>query len=167
METLHGKGDRPTGEQGCDQQALKDAVNQCLEEARMVLPGIQALFGFQLVAVFNQRFDTALSSAQQVSHLVALLLTAVSAAFVMTPAAYHRQTQPGSISRQLLRVASRCISVALVPLMAGLCLDVYVVSCVVLQREAVALVLAAATALLLGGLWFVFPWASRWKRTAR
>jgi hypothetical protein len=27
-----------------------------IEEARMVLPGIQALFGFQLIAVFNERF---------------------------------------------------------------------------------------------------------------
>ncbi|TLG71825.1 hypothetical protein [Methylocystis sp. B8] len=27
-----------------------------IEEARMVLPGIQALFGFQLIAVFNNRF---------------------------------------------------------------------------------------------------------------
>ena len=37
--------------------ALKDAVQFALDEARMILPGVQALFGFQLIAVFNQRFD--------------------------------------------------------------------------------------------------------------
>jgi len=31
-------------------------ISHLLEECRMVLPGIQALFGFQLIAVFNQPF---------------------------------------------------------------------------------------------------------------
>ena len=43
-----------------------------IEEARMVLPGIQALFGFQLVAAFNQRF-TELSPSNQYLHYVALI----------------------------------------------------------------------------------------------
>ena len=30
---------------------LKDMLRNVLEEARMVLPGIQALFGFQLISV--------------------------------------------------------------------------------------------------------------------
>jgi hypothetical protein len=32
-----------------------------VDEARMLLPGIQALFGFQLIAVFNQTFSQILS----------------------------------------------------------------------------------------------------------
>jgi hypothetical protein len=43
-----------------ESESLETEVEQALEEARMVLPGIQALFGFQLIAVFNQRFDQAL-----------------------------------------------------------------------------------------------------------
>jgi hypothetical protein len=35
---------------------LSKAAQLLLEECRMVLPGIQALFGFQLIAVFNARF---------------------------------------------------------------------------------------------------------------
>jgi len=35
---------------------LSQAVSHLLEECRMVLPGLQALFGFQLVAVFNTAF---------------------------------------------------------------------------------------------------------------
>jgi len=34
--------------------SLKDAVQQLLDEARMVLPGIQTLLGFQLIACFNE-----------------------------------------------------------------------------------------------------------------
>jgi hypothetical protein len=32
---------------------LEEETRTIIEEARMVLPGIQALFGFQLIAVFN------------------------------------------------------------------------------------------------------------------
>ena len=37
-------------------EPLEKVVEHLEEEARMILPGIQALFGFQLIAVFNQRF---------------------------------------------------------------------------------------------------------------
>jgi hypothetical protein len=34
----------------------KRKSNHILGEGRMVLPGVEALFGFQLIAVFDQRF---------------------------------------------------------------------------------------------------------------
>ncbi|MEO7099505.1 MAG: DUF6328 family protein [Luteolibacter sp.] len=49
---------------------LSKAVLLLLEECRMVLPGIQALFGFQLIAVFNSRFAEALSRTEQSLHLL-------------------------------------------------------------------------------------------------
>lgn len=41
--------------------SLSEAVTHLLEECRMVLPGIQALFGFQLIVVFNPTFYEKLS----------------------------------------------------------------------------------------------------------
>lgn len=38
---------------GQEELPLSQAAQHLLEECRMVLPGIQALFGFQLIAVFN------------------------------------------------------------------------------------------------------------------
>jgi hypothetical protein len=35
---------------------LEKIAQTAIEEARMVLPGIQAIFGFQLIAVFNTKF---------------------------------------------------------------------------------------------------------------
>jgi len=151
---------RPDGPRA-EEESLKDAVQQALDEARMVLPGIQALFGFQLIAVFNQRFDTALDRPRQMVHLAALLLVALSAALVMTPAAYHRQACGGGVSRELLRVVSAFVSTALLPLMAGLCLDVYLVALLIVRDEAVAVGLAALLLALLAGLWFVFPRSRR------
>jgi len=45
---------------------LSEAAQTLLDECRMVLPGIQALFGFQLIAVFNDRFKHDLSQLDQI-----------------------------------------------------------------------------------------------------
>ena len=65
-------------------ESLEDETRAILEEARMVLPGVQALLGFQLVAVFNARFED-LPSELQIVHLVALIAVAVSMSLVMSP----------------------------------------------------------------------------------
>ena len=51
---------------------LEDAAQLVIDECRTVLPGIQALFGFQLIAVFNTGFASKLSAAEQrtLLHLV-------------------------------------------------------------------------------------------------
>src|SRR5438128_2595950 len=99
-------------------------AQEALEEARMVLPGIQALFGFQLIAVFNERFSQ-LPSAEQLAHFAATILIAVAIGLIMTPAAYHRQVEPGTVSSFFVGLASLLITAAMVPLMLGLCLEVY------------------------------------------
>ena len=78
--------------------SLEEEIRTVIEEVRMVLPGIQAFFGFQLIAVFNNRFQE-LTHTEQVLHLIALLLLAVSIALIMTPAAYHRIAERGMVSR--------------------------------------------------------------------
>jgi hypothetical protein len=57
---------------------LEEETKTAIEEARMVLPGIQALFGFQLVAVHNNRFHD-LTGMEQILHLFALILVALAA----------------------------------------------------------------------------------------
>ncbi|MEA2808042.1 MAG: hypothetical protein QOJ17_2183, partial [Rhodospirillaceae bacterium] len=37
-------------------ETLEEEATHATDEARMVLPGVQAVLGFQLVAVTNQRF---------------------------------------------------------------------------------------------------------------
>jgi hypothetical protein len=81
--------------------SLEEEIRTVIEEARMVLPGIQAFFGFQLIAVFNNRFQE-LTNTEQVLHLIALLLLAISIALIMTPAAYHRIAERGMVSRHFV-----------------------------------------------------------------
>jgi hypothetical protein len=67
-------------------ETLEEEATHATDEARMVLPGVQAVLGFQLVALFNQRFEL-LSPAEQVLHLAAFLLVALAMGLLMTPAA--------------------------------------------------------------------------------
>jgi hypothetical protein len=83
-----------SAEEETERLALSDAATYLLDECRMVLPGIQALFGFQLIVVFNPGFDQKLSATEQQLHLTAIGLIATAVAIIMTPAAYNRQSTP-------------------------------------------------------------------------
>jgi hypothetical protein len=143
---------------------LEDAVKLALEEARMVLPGIQALFGFQLVAVFNQRFDEVFDELGQALHLAALVLVALSCALAMTPAAYHRQTDRAKVSPKLLALCSFFIGSAMVPLLIAISIDVGLLAYVVTASLAASWGLGAGCALVFTALWIVFPQAAKRRR---
>lgn len=140
-----------------EQLKLGDAVTHLLEECRMVLPGVQTLFGFQLIAVFNAGFAEKLSRAEQELHLFALALVAVSAALIMTPAALDRQTAPREASERFVRVASRLLLASMLPLMAGIGIDFYLITRIVLGDTDAATAAAAALVALLAICWFLFP----------
>jgi hypothetical protein len=99
---------------------LSQAALHLLEECRMVFPGIQALFGFQLIAVFNEHFSSALDPSEQVVHLVAIALVAIAVALVMAPAAFHRQTGPDRVTEHFLRLSSRLLLWSMFPLALAL-----------------------------------------------
>jgi hypothetical protein len=136
---------------------LEDAVSFALDEARMILPGIQALFGFQLVAVFNQRFADIFDEPGQLLHLAALVLVALSCALAMTPAAVHRQVHRGRVSTRLLDLSSLFIGAAMIPLMTAISIDVALVGYAVTGSTALATVLGAMCALVFIALWIVVP----------
>src|SRR5690242_18672888 len=58
---------------GAKDSMVEKMAQEAIEEARMVLPGIQALFGFQLIAVFNERFRQ-LPQFEQTLHYAALIM---------------------------------------------------------------------------------------------
>ena len=142
-------------------QDLEREATHVLEEARMVLPGIQALFGFQLVAVFDSRFDLDLLPAEQRLHLAAIVLVALAVLLIMAPAAYHRQAERGRISRYFVRLASRLLTFALAPLLLGIVVEIFIVARVILRNTAISLAIATMLLAAFVGLWFVFPYMKR------
>lgn len=144
-------------------KGLSKALTHVLEECRMVLPGIQALFGFQLIAVFNPRFDL-LGQGGQVLHLVAIVLVALAIALVMTPAAYHRQRLPEGVSEEFVLLASRLLLLSMIPLGLATALEVYLVASVVLSANGPALAIGGALAGTFAALWLGLPrWHGRSK----
>jgi hypothetical protein len=135
---------------------LPDTVRILLEESRMVLPGIQALFGFQLIAVFNQRFQE-LAALERYVHLSAIVLVAIAVALVMAPAAYQRQAEPNEVSRGFVVLASRLLLSSMLPLMAGISLDLYLIAVLISGTPWIAALLGAAIFGVFFVLWFVVP----------
>ena len=138
------------------QQTLSEQLNTVQQEARMVLPGIQTIFGFQLIVVFNLGFKTNLDSFEQMAHLLALLLIALAAILVLAPTAYHRQANH-QISAHFLKLSSSFLAWAMLPLAVGTWVDIFLVARVIVQSVSIASVIAIVFAILFIGIWFVLP----------
>jgi len=152
--------ERAPSEQAIQEQSLKDQARSAHEEARMVLPGIQALFGFQLIAVFNRPFFD-LAPIDRYLHLASLVLVAIAIGLIMAPAAYHRLTESTLVTRRWISLASKDIARAMVALMLAVSIDVYIVAAVIAGNAALAAAVGIATGCFLASLWFVLPLARR------
>lgn len=140
--------------------SLNDAATHVFEECRTVVPGMQALFGFQLIAVFSATFEQQLSLTERFLHLAAIVLVTIAIALVMAPAALHRQTEPFAVSRRLITTSSRLLMASMAPLAIGICLDVYVIARIIAGSRAVAGVVAAFLLGVFLVFWLLLPRAA-------
>jgi hypothetical protein len=85
---------------------LPRRIDQMLTEARVILPGAQALLGFQLAVALTQGFD-GLPPASKALHAGGLGFVALSTVLLMAPAAYHRIVYDGDASKRFLETGSR------------------------------------------------------------
>ena len=141
-------------------ESLEDEASHATDEARMVLPGVQAILGFQLIAVFNQRLHE-LTGRLQFLHLVAFLFLAVAMGLIMAPAAYHRQAERGCLTRRFVNFASPLLTLSLIPLTVGIVIDTYLLAWLIIGGEMPSLCIAAGLLLFLVALWFVVPQRAR------
>jgi hypothetical protein len=132
---------------------LSDKIKHVLTEARVVLPGAQALLGFQLIAVLTESFER-LPDLSKYIHLASLGFIAVTVVLLMTPAAYHRIVEQGEETEHFHRFASKMVVAALVPLALGLSGGVYVVVQKVTDSVLVSVVAALVILALFWELWF-------------
>ncbi len=136
--------------------SLVEELNGIEQEARMILPGIQTLFGFQLIVGLNPSFKQSVTLVEQYLHLTSILLVTISGVLVVAPAAYHRQVR-GGFSKRLLETSSRFLTIALVPLALGTSLDLYLVTRIMGESRIAALIISSLVFLLYIGVWFVYP----------
>ncbi|MFH0300724.1 DUF6328 family protein [Bradyrhizobium sp. 31Argb] len=144
---------------------LATKVDQLLTEARVIIPGAQALFGFQFIAMLTSGFEEMPQTAKIV-HAVALGLVAMNVILLMTPASLHRLSYRGADSASFLRIASALVTVAPLFLAAGIAAESYVVLGRITNRE-LAATYAVASFLVLIGFWYALPLIVRWTRNHR
>lgn len=101
-----------------EQAPLYGRIEQMLTKARVILPGAQALLGFQLVIVLSDSFEK-LPACSRLVHGLALLATALTVVLLITPAALHRIVWAGEESEEVLRIGGYITFFALLPLACG------------------------------------------------
>ena len=132
---------------------LKTKINQALTEARVVLPGAQALLGFQLVTMFMDGFDK-LSNTLKYVHMISLGLMTLTMIFLMAPAAYHRIAEQGDDTKRLHAAASGFLIGAMITLPLGICGDVYMVFAKVTSSISISVAIALLVLGFFYGIWF-------------
>jgi hypothetical protein len=137
--------------------SLDKAASLVLDESRMILPGIQALFGFQLVVVFSTTFTEKLSVFEQRLHLLAILLVVIATMTILTQAMYHRQTSEKEVAEEFIRVASRLLLLSMFPIVSSMSIEVYLISRVILNSNSWALLFTIIVFSLFLVLWIGLP----------
>jgi hypothetical protein len=112
---------------------LDKAATLVLDESRMILPGIQALFGFQLIVVFSDSFTTKLNVSEQRLHLLTIVLVVMATMIILTQAVFHRQTAEKQVANEFIRIASRLLLLSMFPLVTSICIEFYLISRVILN----------------------------------
>ncbi len=135
---------------------LATKVEQLLTEARLIIPGAQALLGFQFIAMLTSGFDRLPQTVKAV-HALALFLVAINVILLMTPAALHRLSFNGEDSRTFLRMGSALVIAAPGFLAAGLAAETFVVLHKVAGNAGWAAVGALLSFVGLVGLWYAIP----------
>lgn len=145
---------------------LHSKIEHMLTEARVILPGAQALLGFQLSIVLTQSFEK-LPNVSKTMHATSLFFVALAIMMLIAPAAYHRIVYLGEDSEDMHRVGSTLITAATVPLALGLAGDVYVVIAKIAESARAGALAAALVLVLLVGLWHAYPLAIAVIRSGR
>ena len=144
-----------------EQTPLPQKIEQMLTEARVILPGAQAMLGFQLAIVLTKAFEQLPPELRYV-HAASLGLVAVAVILLMAPAAYHRIVYAGEDNPDMHRTGSILVTAATAPLAGGIAGDVYVVISKIAGGE-IGLASAVLAVLLLFGLWYGLPLVARWR----
>jgi hypothetical protein len=136
--------------------ALPTKIEQMLTEARVIIPGGQALLGFQFVATLTTSFRV-LPAAVQYVHAAGLCAVALAVILLMMPAALHRIAYNGEDDEDFLRIGSRIVVAATWPLAIGITADVAVVFYKVTSSAGASTAAGILSLCVLLGMWFAYP----------
>jgi hypothetical protein len=144
--------------------SLSEKIETLLTEARVILPGVQALLGFQFAAMLTERFE-ALPHPLRLIHVASLFLLAAAIVLLIAPAAYHRLAADGEPRADVDKFGAKSVLSSLVPLALALAGDLYIVTSMQTSSTFWPYLAAALSLIGFGLLWGVFPVVSKYSRS--
>ena len=158
--------DEPSG--GHEKESKAERVDreliELLNELRVALPGVQVLFAFLLTVPFAQGF-TSTTSFQKDLFFTILSFTAISAAFLIAPSAWHRLHFRKKDKEHLIQTANRLAIVGLAFLALAMIGAVMLIADYVFSST-LTVVAGIVAAAVFATLWAVLPLMRRASSTA-
>ena len=138
-----------------EQERLNRNLNELLQELRVALPGVQVLFAFLLTVPFAQGFKE-ISEFEQKMYFATLLATALSAALLIAPTAYHRLLFRQQEKASLVFVANRLAIAGIGVLALAMISALLLITHLLFGTTATVVTTAAATSVFTF-LWVILP----------
>jgi hypothetical protein len=150
-----------SGREESEKERLDRNLSELLQELRVALPGVQVLFAFLLTVPFQGGFN-GVTPFQERVYFVTLLCTAISAALLIAPSAYHRMVFRTQQKHHLIFTANRLTIAGLAFLALAMTGAVLLVTDVIFGSTA-TWITAGAAFLLYATLWYLLPLRRRLK----
>ena len=147
--------DRPSGREESEGERLDRNLAELLQELRVALPGVQVLFAFLLAVPFQQNF-TEITPFEEKVYFLTLICTAISAALLISPTAYHRLTFHLQQKKELVYVSNR-LSIAGLGFLALAMTGAIVLITDVLFGAVATVAFGVAAAAMFIALWGALP----------
>ena len=133
---------------------LQKDADQVLQGIRIVLPGTQALIGFQFIAFFNPVFQS-LSTNLKMLHFTTLMLAILCSIFLIAPVAFQQIGEGGSATGKLLKFSRKMLAIAMAFLLFAVTGDIYVAARTIGISNSYAVLYATAAFVTGVSLWYV------------
>jgi hypothetical protein len=146
-------------------ERLDRELIELLNELRVMLPGVQALFAFLFIVPFSERFSSTTRS-ERVAYYIAFAAAALCSILFIAPSVYHRVQFRQHDKEELLRVSNGLVIAGTVVLGIGIAASIYVVTGFLVD-DVLALIASLAAFLLLSALWWGLPLSRRLTRSRR
>jgi hypothetical protein len=128
---------------------------ELLNELRVALPGVQVLFAFLLAVPFAQGF-TRVTDFQRALFFVVMVFTALAAALLIAPSAWHRLRFRQQDKERILRV-SNTLSIAGLGSLALAMTGAVMLIADFIYSPTLTIISGVTAAIVFGGLWYAMP----------
>jgi Family of unknown function (DUF6328) len=140
-------------------ERLDRELMELLQELRVVLPGVQVLLAFLLLAPFQPRFDQ-LPGSQRNAFFASIACATLATVLLIAPSVHHRLRWRARDKERLLQIGNQVALWGTVFLAAAIVLALYVVTNVLYVSQ-LALLTAGVAVVVFGSVWYGLPLIGR------